>query len=155
MSLFYFLVARSLAGTLSDGTLELGKITPYTANMVFTLGVLASSFLFVTAIMYKPFTGEPVTPATYFKGSALDHLWGIIGGSIWAVGMTLNVIASGVASPAVSYGLGQGATLVAAIWGVFVWREFKSGSATVKMLLSIMFVAFFLGLALIIWTKVG
>jgi glucose uptake protein len=152
MSLFYFLVARSLAGTV-EGVLESGKITPYTANVVFALGILVSSFLFVTVIMYKPFTGEPVAPAAYFKGTALDHLWGIIGGSIWAVGMTLNVVASGVASPAVSYGLGQGATLVAAIWGVFVWREFKAGSATVKMLLNVMFAAFFLGLALIIWTK--
>lgn len=154
MSLFYFLVTRSLAVTLPDGTLEPGKITPYTGNFVFTLGIFVSSFLFVTAIMYKPFTGEPVAPAAYFKGTIRDHLWGIIGGSIWAVGMTLNVIASGVASPAVSYGLGQGATLVAAIWGVFVWREFKGGSATVRLLLSIMFIAFFLGLTLIIWTKV-
>ena len=155
MSLFYFLVARSLAGTLEGGGLEPGKITPYTANVVFTWGILVSSFLFVTAIMYKPFTGTPVALAAYFKGSPLDHLWGIIGGSIWAVGMSLNVIASGVASPAVSYGLGQGATLVAAIWGVFVWREFKGGSTTVQKLLAIMFAAFFLGLALIIWTKLG
>jgi len=154
MSLFYFLVARSLAGTLPDGTLELGKITPYTGNVVFTLGVLVSSFLFVTAIMYKPFAGQPVAPTAYFKGTIFDHLWGIVGGSIWAVGMTLNVVASGVASPAVSYGLGQGATLVAAIWGVFVWREFKDGNATVKTLLNIMFVTFFIGLTLIIWTKV-
>jgi len=153
MSLFYFLVARSLAGTLSDGTLEVGKITPYTANLVFTLGILVSSFLFVTAIMYRPFTGQPVAPSAYFKGTSLDHLWGIVGGSIWAVGMTLNVIASAVASPAISYGLGQGATLVAAIWGVFVWREFKDGSAKVKMLLNVMFVAFFLGLMLIIWAR--
>jgi len=155
MSLFYFLVARSLAGTLADGTLEAGKLTPYTGNVVFTLGILASSFLLVTAIMYKPFTGKPVAPAAYFKGTALDHLWGIVGGGIWAIGMTLNVIASSVASPAVSYGLGQGATLVAAIWGVFVWREFKDGNANVRKLLNIMFVAFFLGLALIIWTKLA
>jgi len=153
MSLFYFLVARSLAGTLDDGTLEAGKITAYTANLVFTLGILVSSFLFVTAIMYKPFTGQPVAPSAYFKGGVLDHLWGIVGGSIWAVGMTLNVVAAGVAGPAISYGLGQGATLVAAIWGVFVWREFKDGSVTVKKLLNIMFVAFFLGLMLIIWAR--
>jgi glucose uptake protein len=155
MSLFYFLVARSLAGTLPDGTLESGKITPYAGNLVFTLGILVSSFVFVTAIMYKPFTGEPIAPTAYFRGSVLDHLWGIVGGGIWAVGMTLNVVASAITAPAVSYGLGQGATLVAAIWGVFVWREFKDGNATVKMLLNIMFAAFFLGLALIIWTKLA
>ena len=167
MSLFYFLVARSLAGVeldgeivfltygalASGGVLESGKMTPYTANVVFALGILFSSFVFVTAIMYKPFTGEPVALGAYFKGSFLDHLWGILGGSIWAVGMTLNVIASGVASPAVSYGLGQGATLVAAIWGVFVWREFKEGSPTVMKLLTIMFLTFFVGLTLIVATR--
>ena len=164
MSLFYFLVARSLAGVVVNGNvlsltaqnlsmegavLEAGKVTPYTGNLIFALGILVSSFLFVTAIMFKPFTGTPVAPSAYIKGTLLEHLWGIVGGGIWAVGMTLNVIASGVASPAVAYGLGQGATLIAAIWGVFVWREFKAGSPTVKMLLNTMFLAFFLGLALI------
>jgi len=153
MSLFYFLVARSLAGVLPDGTLEPGKITPYTGNVLFSLGILVSSFLFLTAIMYKPFTGEPVALTAYFKGTPRDHLWGIVGGSIWAVGMSLNVIAAGIASPAVSYGLGQGGTLVAAIWGVFVWREFRGGSATVTKLLNVMFAAFLVGLVLIVWTK--
>jgi len=104
--------------------------------------------------MYKPFVGEPIAPTAYFKGTARDHLWGIIGGSIWAIGMSLNVVAAGVASPAVSYGLGQGGTLVAAIWGVFIWREFKAGNATVQMLLNVMFVTFLIGLALIVCTKV-
>ena len=153
MSLFYFFVARTLAAQLPDGTFEAGKITPYTAGVMFALGILVSSFLFVTAIMYKPFVGEPVAPSDYCKGPALNHLWGILGGGIWAVGTMLNYIASGVASPAIAYGLGQGATLVAAIWGVFVWREFKAGSPTVKKLLNIMFLTFFLGLALIIWAK--
>jgi len=34
--------------------------------------------------------------------------------------MSLNIIAAGKAGFAISYGLGQGATLVAALWGVFV-----------------------------------
>jgi len=154
MSLFYFLVQRTFAKTLPDGImLQKGYITLYTANVVFTLGILVSSFVFVTAIMLKPFTGTPVAPGAYFKGAIRDHLWGIIGGGIWAVGMTLNLIAAGVASPAVSYGLGQGATLVAAIWGVFIWREFKGGSSTVNKLLIAMFVAFVVGLSLIIWAK--
>ena len=168
MSLFYFLVAQSLAGvevagkwepltagTLAIGILESGKVTPYTANVAFTVGIFASSFLFLMAVMYKPFMGTPVAPSAYFRGTVLDHFWGLIGGSVWAVGMTLNVIASGVASPAISYGLGQGGTLVAAIWGVFIWREFRGGGATVKMLLNVMFIVFLLGLALIVWAKLA
>lgn len=128
-------------------------MTPYTANFVFTLGILASSFVFVTIFMRKPVSGEPVAPSAYFKGTFQYHLWGLVGGGIWAVGMTLNVLAAGVASPAISYGLGQGATMVAAVWGVFVWREFKNGTPTTTKLLNAMFVAFFLGLGLIIWAR--
>ncbi len=70
-------------------------------------------------------TADPPPPVEYFGGSFQDHFWGIVGGMIWAVGMTFSIIAMGVAGPAISYGLGQGATMVAAAWGVFVWREFR------------------------------
>ncbi|MDR0870402.1 MAG: hypothetical protein LBN39_06375 [Planctomycetaceae bacterium] len=164
MSLFYFAVGRTIAGVQVDGkvldltvsalkdggVLEAGKMTPYTANFVFTLGVLASSFVFVTIFMKKPVSGEPVPFSAYFKGTIRDHIWGLVGGGIWAVGMTLNVLASKVASPAVSYGLGQGATMVAAIWGVFVWKEFKNGTPTTDKMIYVMFVSFLAGLALII-----
>lgn len=167
MSLFYFFVARSIAGvelegkTVSltatalktGGVIESGKMTPYTANVVFTLGVLVSSFIFVTIFMRRPVSGDPVAPSAYFKGSFRDHLWGLVGGLIWAVGMTLNVLAAGVASPAISYGLGQGATMVAAIWGVFVWKEFKNGTPTTTKLIYMMFLSFFVGLGLIIWAR--
>lgn len=167
MSLFYFFVARSIAGVELDGktvsltatalkaggTIESGKMTPYTANVVFTLGVLASSFIFVTIFMRRPVSGDPVAPSAYFRGSFRDHLWGLVGGLIWAVGMTLNVLAAGVASPAISYGLGQGATMVAAVWGVFVWKEFKNGTPTTTKLVNMMFLSFLVGLGLIIWAR--
>lgn len=167
MSLFYFFVARSIAAVelneemkpltasvlKEGGVIEAGKMTPYTANFIFTLGVLASSFVFVSIFMAKPVSGAPVAPSAYFKGSFRDHLWGIIGGLIWSIGMTLNVLAAGVASPAISYGLGQGATMVAAIWGVFVWKEFKNGNAKTEKLLNLMFLSFFIGLGLIIWAR--
>ena len=73
--------------------------------------------------MKRPFAGAPIPFADYFKGKLKDHLVGILGGVIWSIGMSLNIIASGKAGPAVSYGLGQGATVVAAIWGIYVWKE--------------------------------
>lgn len=103
--------------------------------------------------MKKPFIGTPVPISDYFKGRFQDHIWGIIGGSIWAVGMTLNVIALGVASPAVAYGLGQGATLVSAIWGVFIWQEFRKAPKGTGNLLAAMFMFFVVGLGLLIWAK--
>ena len=87
--------------------------------------------------------------AGYFRGSARLHAIGIAGGAIWMIALGFNVVASGVAGPAVSYALGQGATLVAAIWGVAVWREFRGAPKGVAPLLAVMFAAYALGLALI------
>lgn len=168
MSTFYYFVAASLAkvevGTETvaltytnlaqeNAVLQAGKLTPYSANVVFALGIFLSSFLVVTFFQIKPFVGEPVSPFAFFRGSFKEHFWGWIGGSIWAVGMTLNVIASGVASPAISYGLGQGATLVAAIWGVFIWREFREAPKGTGKLLFVMFICFVTGIGLIIGAK--
>lgn len=168
MSTFYYFVANSLAGVvpndggptllltaqnLEKGTLEAGKMTPYTANLIFTLGILLSNIFVNTYVMKKPFVGTPVAPGDYFKGGFKDHIWGLIGGGIWAVGMTLNVIASGVASPAIAYGLGQGATLISAIWGVMIWREFRTAPKGTGKMLAAMFAFFIVGLSLLIWAK--
>ena len=168
MSLFYFFVAKSLArveyhGELIDLTLanlsqeyaslEPGKLTPYTANLIFAVGILLSNCVIMPILMRFPIVGEPVEKGLYWKGSFGNHFWGWIGGMIWAIGMTFNVLASGVASPAVAYGLGQGATLMSAIWGVFIWREFKGSPKGVGKMLAWMFLFFIVGLALIIVTK--
>ena len=78
--------------------------------------------------MVKPLSGNPVKYSDYInKGSLKLHLIGILGGVIWSIGMSFSIIASGAAGFAISYGLGQGATMVAAFWGVFIWKEFKDG----------------------------
>jgi glucose uptake protein len=110
MGLFYPQLMRAIGPA---------KLTPYVALVFFGAGVLASNFIVNTVFMK---TGG-VTYADYFRGSAKLHSIGILGGSIWMVALCLNVIASNVAGPAISYALGQGATLIAAIWGVFIWRE--------------------------------
>ena len=151
MAMFYRFVAGSMANSFSQP--EAGKLTPYTAVVVFSVGVLVSNFLFNTILMKRPIEGSPVNYLQYFKGKPLIHLVGVLGGGIWCLGMSLNIIASGQAGYAISYGLGQGATLVAAIWGVFVWREFKGAPKGVNSLLAFMFLAFFAGLTLIIHSK--
>lgn len=78
------------------------------------------------------------------------HWVGILGGSIWGIGNLFNLIAAGKAGPAISYGLGQGATLIAALWGVFIWKEFRGSTAPVKKMITTMFVLFVCGLGLII-----
>lgn len=127
-----------------------GKLTPYTAMVFFSLGVFLSNFIVNTIVMKKPFVGEPVTYKQYFAGDFKTHLVGVLGGCIWALGTSLNYISAGTAGAAVSYALGQGAPMVAAIWGVFIWKEFKGAPRKVYWLLGMMFLLFIAGLASIV-----
>ncbi|MEN0110463.1 MAG: multidrug DMT transporter permease [Planctomycetota bacterium] len=148
MGSFYRFVAAAMADDFVE--MPAGRIGPYTAMVAFAVGVFVSNFVFNTVVMYRPPVGDPVSPAALLDGSLAQHGWGVLGGAIWAVGMTLSIIAFGVAGPAISYGLGQGATLVAALWGVFVWQEFAAAPTGVSTLLALMFAGYVAGLALII-----
>jgi glucose uptake protein len=151
MGLFYKYVAGSMVADFNMP--EAGKLTPYTALVIFAVGVVVSSFVFNTIQMKRPFIGTPVSFSDYFKGVTKDHLIGILGGAIWCVGMSLSIIASGKAGPAISYGLGQGATVVAAIWGIYIWKEFDQAPKGTKSLLNIMLLLYIAGLAMIILSK--
>jgi glucose uptake protein len=155
MGLFYSFVARSIGHCdLTTGILEAGKLSPYTAIVLFSTGVLISNFLWNSIIMLCPFTGAPVPFNDYLsKGNLRLHLIGILGGIIWNLGMSFSIIASGVADPALAYGLGQGATLVGALWGVFIWKEFKGASWGIQALLAAMFLFYIIGLAILIASK--
>ncbi len=152
MGFFYRFVARSMSTDFIN--LEPGKLSPYTAVVFFSIGLLISNFLFNTLIMKKPFVGEPVPISAYFKGGLPIHFIGILGGIIWCIGMSFSIIASGQAGFAISYGLGQGATMVAALWGVFIWKEFKDAAPGTNKLLAFMFIFFIVGLGLIITARV-
>ena len=128
-----------------------GKLGPYAAIFLLSIGILISNFLFNTLIMKKPFEGPPVSFRDYFKGSARVHLIGVLGGLIWGLGTVFNIIASGEASFAISYGLGQSAPMIGALWGIFAWKEFKGGTSLVNQLLAFMFISFFIGLGLIVY----
>jgi glucose uptake protein len=152
MGFFYRFVADSMFKNFANP--EAGMLSPYTAVFIFSIGILISNFLWNTLFMYKPFKGEPVKYSMYFTmGTMKLHLIGILGGVIWCIGMSFNIIASGQAGTAVAYGLGQGATLVSAIWGVFIWKEFSKAPKGTNILLAAMFVLFVAGLSLIIISK--
>ncbi len=155
MGWFYSFVIQSI-GAVDPTThaIESGKLTHYTALVLFSLGLLASNFLWNSIMMAKPLSGEPVPFSDYFtKGNAWLHLVGILGGIIWNLGMSFNVIASNAAGPALSYGLGQGATMIGAIWGVLIWKEFKNAPAGTNRLLAGMFLFYLLGLGVLIASK--
>lgn len=149
MAFFYRFVAASM-DLDNFAAPAAGKVTPYTAIVIFSLGVLLSNFVFNTLVMRHPFVGEPVSYRQYFAGNFKTHLVGMLGGAIWCLGTAFSYIASGKAGAAISYALGQGAPLVAAIWGVFIWKEFKGGDKKTFALLTAMFVLFICGLGFII-----
>ena len=148
MGFFYRFVAASMVSDFAVP--EAGKLTPYTASVIFALGLLISNFVWNTFFMYKPVSGEKATYKDYIKkGDTKLHLIGILGGMIWSLGMTFSIIASEQAGYAISYGLGQGATLIAALWGVFIWKEFGKAEGLKGMLVA-MFLFFLIGLGMII-----
>lgn len=154
MGFFYRFVAAGMS--LDFANPEAGKMTPYTAVVIFSVGILISNFLWNSINMYYPFSGEKTTYRQYFSlGTPKLHLVGILGGSIWCLGMLFNILAAEKASFAISYGLGQGATMVSAAWGVFVWKEFKEakGKNIVSTMTIAMFILFIIGLGLIILAK--
>lgn len=140
MGLFYPLVAKAISGE--------NHLGPYTVAFVFALGVLLCTLPLNYVFMRKPVSGPPVAMRDYLKGSGALHFWGVLGGMIWAVGTISNFVASyaRMVGPAASYALGQGATMVGAIWGVFVWKEFRGAGPDVIRLLTLMFILFLLGL---------
>ena len=150
MSFFYRFVAAAMDIENFQSPAS-GKMTPYTAVVVFSLGILTSNFLFNTILMRRPFEGSPTSYREYFRGRLSTHLVGVLGGLIWGLGNSLNLIAAGKAGPAISYGLGQGATMIAALWGVFIWKEFKNAPAGTNRLITAMFLFFLGGLALLIY----
>jgi glucose uptake protein len=151
MGLFYRFVAAAMYA--DPAAPEPGKMGPYAAVFVFAAGIFLSNFVWNTLVMRKPFIGTPVKFAQYFAGSFTTHLTGVLGGLIWGLGMSLNLIASGRAGFAISYGLGQGATMVAAVWGVFIWKEFRGAPSGTSTLLVAMFTCFLAGLALIVLAR--
>jgi glucose uptake protein len=152
---FYSFVAQSM-GTIDpvSRALEPGKLSPYTAIVLFSVGLFLSNFLWNSIAMAKPFRGEPVALSRYFtEGNSRLHAVGILGGVIWNLGMAFSIIASSAAGPALSYGLGQGATMIGAVWGVFIWKEFKSAPKGTHGLLLMMFGFYALGLGILIASK--
>ena len=144
MGSFYPLVVRAQAGPAGLG--------PYAVAFVFAIGVLLCALPVNAMLMRRPLTPDPpVTFASYRDAPAAWHLWGVVGGAIWGTGMSFSLVAGAAAlvGPAIAYAVGQGATMVSAAWGVFVWGEFAHAPLAARRLIPPMFVLFLIGLGLI------
>ncbi len=150
MSFFFYFVARAMATNFANPAP--GQLTPYTALVAFAVGVVISTPLFLPVLRRfasKPADGE----IGYGDVSRRNHRIGMLGGMVWCLGLASSLLASGEAGYAISYGLGQGATIVAVLWGVFIWHEFRGAPAISGRYLTLMGMCYVLGLVLIISAK--
>jgi len=125
------------------------SLGPYSAVVFLTLGALLSCFIWNLYFMKHPLVGEPVSFGGFFQGPASGHLLGVFGGLIWGTGTVFNMVAASLTGVAISYAIGQSAPMVAALWGVFVWKEFAGAGSKAKLYLAGMFVFYCLAILLI------
>lgn len=152
IAFFYGFVVKSLDPVFVTG--GAGKLGPYSGVLFFTLGAFLTTFIFNPFFMKKPVEGPPVNMKQYFAGSLKTHSIGLLGGLIWASGMVVSFMAVGAGDPAVSYALSNAAPVVAILWGVFVWKEFKDAPKGTNKILTIMFILYLIGLIVITASKV-
>jgi glucose uptake protein len=142
MGTFYPFVSKSMSGADAPG--------PYAVSFYFAIGVALCSIPVNYLLMRKPLDGKnAVSMSGFINAPASWHMWGALGGAIWVTGAILNFVASRahIVGPAVSYSIGQGATMVSALWGVFVWKEFAAAPARARTFLVAMFLLFCAGLS--------
>lgn len=125
-----------------------GTLTPYSGAVFFALGAFLSTFIINPIFMARPVEGSPVKMSAYFQGNFKSHFWGILGGSIWMLGMVVSFMSSGEGST-IAYALSNAAPVVAILWGVLVWKEFKGAPKGTNSIVTFMFVLFLIALVLI------
>src|SRR5580700_9411996 len=141
MGTFYPFVSKAMTEEAGPG--------PYAALLFFALGVAVCAVPVNYLFMRFPLDGrEAASMRGYWQAPASWHLWGAMGGAIWCTGAMANFVASQahIVGPAVSYSIGQGATMISACLGVFVWHEFSAAPARSKTSLKWMFIFFLCGL---------
>jgi glucose uptake protein len=149
---FYGFVVKSLDPNIVNG--GQGNIGPYAGSFLFTIGALVTTVVLNPFFMRKPVEGPPVSMKQYFAGDLKTHSIGVLGGFIWASGLVVSFMAVGSGNPAVSYALSNASPVIAILWGVFVWKEFKDAPKGTNFILAIMFLLFLLALVVITTSKV-
>ncbi len=148
MGSFYPLVQMAQEGDIGFG------LGPYSSAFVFAIAVFLSTFVFNLYFLNLPIQGKAIAMTAYFKGTTRQHLLGIAGGIVWCAGAVASFAAATTpktvqVGPAVSYAIGQGATMISALWGLLVWKEFAGASKNVRILLALMLILFLAGLTLV------
>jgi glucose uptake protein len=124
-------------------------LTPYSIAVFFTLGALLCCPIVNVYFMKNPLSGTPVDFSGFFRARPADHALGLLGGAVWGTGTVFNFVAASLVGVAISYAIGQSAPMVAAAWGVFVWKEFRGAGSRAYAYLALMFAFYILALIVI------
>lgn len=122
------------------------SLGPYGVISLFTLAALASTVPIMIYMMRHPVEGALLGWADYSKGSASQHFSGLLGGLVWTLGMTCLFVPQKMVGTALAYAIGMSCPLIAALWGVFIWREFRGAPRRSQALLAVMFALYCGGL---------
>jgi len=117
-------------------------LTPYSVAVFFSLGAFVCCFFINPYLMKHPLLGEPVSFSGFFQASGTNHFLGVLGGIIWGLGGCFNFVAAGFVGVAISYAIGQSSPMIAALWGVLVWKEFRGADSKAWVFLGLMFVSY-------------
>lgn len=152
LGIFYLFIAKAM--TTNFLSPEIGKLTPYTAFFIFAIMSFVSNVFFNTWIMKKPIVGDKLNYSGYLCSNFLLHSYGLLAGIVSGLGTYFSLIAFGVAGAAISFGLGQGSTMIAVLWGLLIWKEFKGSPKISSIYIALMLMLYILGLIFIILSKV-
>jgi glucose uptake protein len=144
-------LASPLADLSRSGEDGLGA---YAAGLVFALAVLPSTILYAPFFVAFAVHGQPVQLRTYFNGLKTPHVYGILAGVLWSVGLLATFASGGVlatiqAGPVATRGFAYGAAVLATLWGLLAWREFRGGSFRISILLTAMLTLWIVGAGMV------
>jgi glucose uptake protein len=151
MGVFAPAITKAMQGNHPDASLlvPVGALSPYTAAVFMTLGAFLCCFVFNPILMRRPLVGAPVSMSGYFAAPAGYHVLGLLGGAIWGTGTVLNFVAGRFVGLPISYAIGQASPMIATLWGVLAWHEFRGARRKSWLYLAAMFIAYLLALGLI------
>lgn len=131
-------------------SLTVGRpLTSYSIGVFFTLGALLCCLVVNVYLMNHPLSGEAVEFRDFFAARPANHALGLLGGAIWCTGTVFNFVAASFTGVPISYAIGQAAPMVAALWGIFVWKEFAGASTKAQAYLALMFAFFVAAIVLV------
>jgi glucose uptake protein len=141
------LISGLLMGAISPfvalakaGDIGLG---PYTLAFCISLGIFLSTPVFSIYFMNLPVHGKPVEFGEFFKGTARQHLLGVLGGMLWSASAIAGFTAASAplrveTSAALSSAMGPAAILAGTLCGLLFWNEFQDAQGKARTWLAAM-----------------